>query len=227
VTFLLTNDDGFDAAGLAALIAAIEPLGELVVVAPRDPQSYMGHRVTTDRELTLTEYSRNRFHVDGTPADCVRVALKGIHLQPDWVISGINHGGNLGCDVYSSGTVAAAREAALFGIPAMAISQYLRRDLMPIDWDASSKLASLIIEPLLAEPLALHTLLNINLPHTEGQTSLGTVHCEPDYQPLEVKFEQEGAKFRFSGHYASRPKTPGYDIDRCFAGFVTLSGLSV
>jgi 5'-nucleotidase len=226
VNFLVTNDDGFDAAGIAALEKALLPLGELVIVAPRDPQSYMGHRVTTDRSLTLTQLNVNHFHVDGTPADCVRIALKGMNLQPDWVISGINHGGNLGCDVYSSGTVAAAREAALFGIPAIAISQYIRRDL-PLDWEGVSKLAAEVLQPLILEPLALHSLLNVNLPHKEGQGSSGTASCEPDYQPLEVKFEQTGDQFRFSGHYASRPKTPGYDIDRCFSGFVTVSGITI
>ena len=108
---LLTNDDGWDAPGLAALKTLAAELGEIHVLAPRDPQSYMSHRVTTDKPMHLVETSANQFHLEGTPADCVRAALREVICDVDWVLAGINRGGNLGADLFTSGTVAAAREA--------------------------------------------------------------------------------------------------------------------
>jgi hypothetical protein len=108
---LLTNDDGIDAPGLAALAAAAEQLGEAVVVAPLEGHSGCGHRVTTDEELTILGRGVSRFAVDGTPADCVRVALHSLAPEASHVLAGINAGGNLGADVWISGTVAAVREA--------------------------------------------------------------------------------------------------------------------
>src|SRR5690606_6623275 len=107
--FLLTNDDGIDAAGLAALEQAVASLGEYVVLAPADYQSGCSHRVTTDRPLSLTALGGRRHQLDGTPTDCTRVGLSHLCPQAQWVISGINDGANLGADVYHSGTVAAVR----------------------------------------------------------------------------------------------------------------------
>ncbi len=131
---LLTNDDGIDAPGLRALEEAARHLGEAVVVAPEEVQSGCSHQVTTHGPIRVREVSPGRYALDGTPADCVRIGLQ--HVVPDaaWVLSGINMGGNLGADVYHSGTVAAAREAVLHGWPAVALSHYRRRDV-PIDWD--------------------------------------------------------------------------------------------
>ena len=110
---LLTNDDGIDAPGLAALRDAAAVLGgDLVVVAPAECHSGCGHRVTTDRAIRVEELARGRFRVGGTPADCVRIAVAQLVPDAALVLSGINAGGNLGADVHHSGTVAAAREAA-------------------------------------------------------------------------------------------------------------------
>src|SRR5262249_26291514 len=127
--FLLTNDDGVDAPGLKVLFVAAEPLGDAVVVAPAEHHSGCSHQVTTRQPLRVAEHAARRFAVDGTPADCVRVALHALAPAAEWVLSGINAGGNLGADVYVSGTVAAAREAVLHGRPAVAVSQYLKRNL--------------------------------------------------------------------------------------------------
>src|SRR6516162_8079498 len=105
--FLLTNDDGIDAEGLAALAEAAAPLGTIVCVAPDSHHSGCGHRVTTDRPLRVRPLGDNRWSLDGTPADCVRVALAHVAPDVDWVLSGVNHGSNLGVDVFHSGTVAA------------------------------------------------------------------------------------------------------------------------
>src|SRR5947208_12164721 len=108
-TLLLTNDDGVDAPGLAALHAATEGLGRRQVVAPFGPYSGCGHVVTTHRPVVISRRGEGRYAIEGTPADCVRMAIH--HLQPglSWVVSGINFGGNLGTDTHHSGTVAAVR----------------------------------------------------------------------------------------------------------------------
>src|SRR5262245_1031781 len=109
---LLTNDDGIEADGLRALLSAVRGLGEPVVVAPVGPQSGVSHAVTTDAPVRV-ESRGGHFAVHGTPADCIRVGLHRLCPDAGVVLSGINHGGNLGADVYYSGTVAAVREAVL------------------------------------------------------------------------------------------------------------------
>jgi 5'-nucleotidase len=100
---LVTNDDGWDAPGIDALKQLAAEIGEVYMLAPQDPHSYAGHRVTTDMPLRLVERAPNQFTLTGTPADCVRVALTTLFPDVDWVLSGINRGGNLGADIFSSG----------------------------------------------------------------------------------------------------------------------------
>ena len=221
---LLTNDDGWDAPGLEALSALARQLGDVFIVAPRDPHSYAGHRVTTDTPLILTETGDQSYHLSGTPADCVRVALTALFPDIDWVLSGINRGGNLGADIYSSGTVAAAREAAFLGKPAIAISQYVRRE-MPLDWDATRQLAHPVIARILAGTVDAREYWNVNLPHLDPGSIAPVIDCDPDEEPLDVKFQREGDRFHFTGTYASRPRTSGRDVEQCFMGTVTVSRL--
>ena len=122
---VIANDDGIDAPGLAALVRCARRLGDVVIVAPQHPQSGIAHRVTTREPILINELEANRHSIDGTPADCARIALKVIAPDAGWLISGINPGANLGSDVYNSGTVAAAREAAILGYRAIAVSQYI------------------------------------------------------------------------------------------------------
>src|SRR5688500_3031413 len=124
MNFLLTNDDGIDAPGLAALAAAVAGLGRTAWVAPHEPHSGCSHRVTTDCGLRVLPRDTTRWAIVGTPADCVRLGLHQFAAESTWVLAGINHGGNLGADVHHSGTVAAVREAALHGIPGIAVSHY-------------------------------------------------------------------------------------------------------
>ena len=135
--FLLTNDDGIDAPGIAALAAAVEGLGERRVFAPMSVQSGCSHRLTTETPIRLDRRAEKHVAVDGTPGDCVRLALH--EPEPvDWILSGINEGGNLGVDVFYSGTVAAVREAAFLGKPGIALSHYIKRTL-PVDWPRVSR----------------------------------------------------------------------------------------
>jgi len=145
------------------------------VLAPRDQHSYAGHRVTTDGALHLIETGPREFNLSGTPADCVRVALAHLFPEIDWVLAGINRGGNLGADIFTSGTVAAAREATLLGKPAIAISQYVKKG-MPLDWDWSRELARPMIEQLMTEQRLAKGYWNLNLPHTETGSQPRIVH---------------------------------------------------
>jgi 5'/3'-nucleotidase len=207
---------------LAALKCVAAKLGDVFVLAPRDAHSYAGHRVTTDAPLDLVETGPQEYTLSGTPADCVRVALSALFPDVDCVLAGINRGGNLGADVFISGTVAAAREAALLGKPAIAISQYIRRNI-PLDWNCSQMMALPLVERLMSESPAERGYWNVNLPHVETQPDV--VHCDPDCEPLDVRFRRERDQFHYAGSYHSRPRTTGRDVDLCFGGAITVSRL--
>lgn len=222
---LLTNDDGIDAPGMSALIEAAAGLGRHCVVAPSGPYSGCGHTVTTHKPLAINRHSENRISIDGTPADCVRLALH--HLVPDvtWVLSGINAGGNLGTDTPISGTVAAIREAVIHGRPGIAISQYIAPG-RPIDWPLASRWSRLVLLDLLARPWEPGTFWNVNLPHPEpGGPDPAIVLCPLDLSPLPLSFrvDQDGALAHYNGDYSSRARIPGHDVDTCFNGQIALT----
>src|SRR5262249_15621834 len=149
--FLITNDDGISAPGIEALAGVARQLGQAQVVAPVAPCSGTSHQVTTSRPLRLNEHGPDEWAVEGYPVDCVRVAVRGMALQPDWVLSGINAGGNLGADVYVSGTVAAVREGVLLGRPGVAFSHYKRRD-RDFDWPRAARWTLELLRDLLTRP---------------------------------------------------------------------------
>jgi 5'-nucleotidase len=225
--FLLTNDDGIDAPGLAALADAAAPLGDLVWVAPGSHHSGCGHRVTTDRPIRLSRHAEIRWAIDGTPADCARVALA--HLAPDvnWVLSGINHGGNLGADVFHSGTVAAVREAALHGKPGVAFSHYRRRDF-DFDWPHAVRLARQVLALLLDRPWEPGTFWNVNLPHpATGAPEPQVVFCPLQAGPLPLSFRADGDCLHYAGNYHERHRQRGSDVDVCFSGNIAVTRLAV
>ncbi len=160
---LCTNDDGIHAPGLALLSSVAEALGDVWVVAPDRQQSATSHSLTLDRPLRLTEVGEQRFAVDGTPTDCMLLAIKELlDSPPTFVLSGVNHGPNMGEDVLYSGTVAAAMEATILGIPALAIS-FVGRDSSALDTYAG-RLQKLVASFLDREDFPSETFLNINLP---------------------------------------------------------------
>ena len=215
---LLTNDDGIDAPGLAALEAAARQLGTVVVVAPADCHSGGGHRLTTDGPIRAREAGAGRFAIHGTPADCVRVGLHGLAPDADWVLAGINAGGNLGADVYHSGTVAAVREAVLHGVPGVALSQYFRRGTAP-DWRRATRWVLPLLRELLAQPWTPGTFWNVNLPNLDpAAADPRVVYCPINPGPLPLSFRREGNLYRYNGDYHGRPRVAGSDVDVCFSG---------
>ena len=231
---LLTNDDGIEEPGMRSLYQACEGLGKVTVVAPAHTCSGVGHAVTTTRPLAVSRYASDWFSVNGTPADCSRVAARSIAPNADWVLAGINQGANLGVDVYTSGTVAAAREAAILGYRAVAFSQYVKSGLQ-IDWDWTARQVRQVFEQILASPPASGQYLNVNLPHVPGTTPpLESAFCAVDPSPFDVQFRREDAGngnddwlAHYEGVYANRDRVPGSDVDVCFGGRIAISTLSL
>lgn len=221
---VVTNDDGIDAPGLASLLTVAERFGEVFVVAPAEEHSAGGHRVTVKGAIRVEQLSRTRFRVHGTPADCARLALTELVPSAGWLLAGINEGGNLGADVYMSGTVAAAREAALLGCGAVAMSQYVRRTL-PLDWRVAERRTELVLARLLASEAQPGVYWNVNLPHVEGDAEL--VECPLDPSAMNVQYQREGNGYVYGGSYHERPRRAGTDVETCFGGAVTLTSLSL
>jgi 5'-nucleotidase len=163
VRILVTNDDGYFSPGLQALAVALKQLGHVTVVAPAVEASAVGHALTLRRPLRLERVDEDVYSVDGTPTDCVNVAidevLKG---KPDLIVSGINKGLNVGDDVTYSGTVAGALEGALLGYQAIAISQQYSKGTW--DFQAASAIAVQLAAAVLERPLPVRTFLNVNVP---------------------------------------------------------------
>ena len=161
---LLTNDDGITAEGLIALKHALSAHWDVVVLAPDREQSATSHSLTLDRPLRTKRLDDRTFSVDGTPTDCVMLAMYGDLLdgKPDLLVSGINHGPNLGDDVTYSGTVAAAIEGTLLGVPSVAMSVTAWNDLL---FDAAAEFAVRLVRTVLSETMPEDTLLNVNVPN--------------------------------------------------------------
>jgi 5'-nucleotidase len=222
---LFSNDDGIDAPGLQALLAAARTLGEPVVAAPAGPQSGSSHTVTWEAAVQIEPRGHNRFAVHGTPADCTRLAL--LKLAPDakWVLSGINHGANLGADVHYSGTVAAVREAVLHGWPGVAVSHRLQKG-KEFDWERATTWVTPILTDLMARPIEPGLFYNVNLPHLDpADAEPKIVWCPLDPSPLPLSYRHEEAGFTYDGDYLTRQRKPGTDVDLCFGGNITITAI--
>jgi len=168
---LISNDDGIHAPGILALIEALEPLAEISVVAPLTEQSASSHSLTLHHPLRLREVAPRRVAVEGTPTDCVLLAVHEIlEHRPDLVVSGINQGPNMGEDVLYSGTVAAAMEGAILGIPSVAVSLVSRS---PRDFPAAADVTRRLVARLLEETLPARFLVNVNIPSRSGEAIRG------------------------------------------------------
>jgi len=173
MVILLTNDDGIQAPALKQLKSALSDLGRVVIVAPDRDQSATSHALTLYRPFRIERPEPDVFAVDGTPTDCVVVATHGlIDETPGLVVSGINHGPNMGEDVFYSGTVAAAIEGALNGLPSLAVSLVARRSEQ-VSWQDPVRVTRTIVDAVLHHGLAPKSLLNVNLPWRPGEPYRG------------------------------------------------------
>ncbi|MCB2146291.1 MAG: 5'/3'-nucleotidase SurE [Deltaproteobacteria bacterium] len=224
---VVTNDDGFDQPGLAALVEALKPLGKVTVVAPATPQSNVGHRVTMKASIRVDRLEEDTYVVHATPADCARLAVKALVPDVDWIIAGINPGANLGSDVYQSGTVAASREAAILGVRAVAVSQYIAPD-WSVDWTAARVQASRFLPGVLNAPLAAGQFWNINLPSPiDADSDLCRQHCPLDKHPHRYRYVEDVKGFRYHGIIHDRPRSTGSDVDVCFGGMISITLMEI
>jgi 5'-nucleotidase len=168
---LVTNDDGFSADGIIALRDALRALGDVTIVAPDREQSAASHAVTLRNPLRVTEVSEGVISVDGTPTDCVLLAVNGLlPRRPDYVFSGINHGPNMGDDVSYSGTVAAAIEGTICGIPSVAISRAMSG---PGDFSVAAEFAAVLAGMIMERGIPNKSLLNVNVPPVRREEIAG------------------------------------------------------
>ena len=228
---LIANDDGYLAPGLAALVKACEGLGELDVVAPEQNASGTSNSLTLSRPLSVYTAGNGFRYINGTPSDCVHLALTGLLPQrPDLVVSGINNGANMGDDTLYSGTVAAAMEGYLFGIPAIAFSQVQK------GWghlDAAGRVARSVIEQVLRQPPG-HApwLLNVNIPNRPDAdllprriTRLGRRHAS---EPVVRQVSPRGDTMYWIGPAGdAREAGEGTDFHATSCGQVSITPLQV
>lgn len=171
-SILVSNDDGIHSDGLHALADALRPLGDVTIVAPDREKSAAGHALTLHRPVAVREIDAGVYTVDGTPADCVYLgALSVLERKPDLLVAGINRGGNIGDDVTYSGTVAAALEGTILGIPSFAVSQLRDRGAQrgghgapEFAWGNAARISALVAQRVLSDPLPEDVLLNVNVP---------------------------------------------------------------
>ena len=218
---LLTNDDGIEADGIRAMerhLRSLPSVTQVVTVAPCDGRSSCGHSVNSATPIAFSKVEEDRYSVDGWPADCVRLAILHLQFKPDWVLAGINHGGNMGVDVWMSGTCSAAREAAWLGYPAIALSQY-RKPTVMTDWSVSAGRAWEVIDRLIEQPQQNRGFWNVNLPAIEPHSTMPSpVECSLEQGPHIFSLEPHSEGVLYRSSYQNRPRTPGSDVDVCFGG---------
>lgn len=228
---LLSNDDGYLAEGLAALAEALRPYANISVVAPDRNRSAASNSLTLDMPLHAHVADNGFIKVDGTPTDCVHLAITGLlDPEPDMVIAGINHGANMGDDVLYSGTVAAATEGRFLGLPAVAISLVCSEE--PKHFATAAGVAVALLKRLLAKPLPQDTLLNVNVPDIPVKelkgyraTRLGQRHKS---EPMIKQNDPRGRTIYWVGPPgAEQDAGPGTDFDAVSAGYVSITPLQL
>lgn len=227
---LLSNDDGYFAPGLVCLAQALAPVADIKVVAPERDRSGASHSLTLTQALRVQQADNGFYFVDGTPTDCVHLAITGLlEQEPDIVISGINHGANLGDDVIYSGTVAAAMEGRFLGLPAIAVSLARKTGT---HFETAAYVIRRLLEKLQHETLPVDTILNVNVPDIPVEqlagfeaTRLGRRHKA---EPVIKTNDPQGNPVYWVG--APGPEAdagPGTDFYALRRGFVSITPLHV
>lgn len=233
---LVTNDDGVRGHGIGALSEAMRLLGDVVVVAPTHEQSGSSHAITIDRPLRHIEYRDDVHSVDGTPADCIYIALaeeRFLPRRPDLVVSGINNGANVGSSVFYSGTIAGAREAALRGIPAIAFSQQWNAGRgLGTDFRVAARYAGEMVERFLATtpPPGQTPLLNVNIPASDSPRGVRVTRVGSHiYEEAVVARRDPGGReyFWIGGRARTEDDVDNSDTQALAEGFVSVTALQL
>ena len=227
---LLSNDDGYQAPGLKALALALETVAEVVVVAPDRDRSGASNSLTLEMPIRAHNTDNGFIRVEGTPTDCVHLAITGLlEQEPDMVVAGINAGANMGDDVIYSGTVAAATEGRFLGYPAMAVSMASHT---PDHFDTGAQIALQLVQRLQQRPLAAEAILNVNVPDLPMEdiqgirvTRLGHRHKA---EPVMRELDPRGRPIYWVGPAGPEQDAgPGTDFHALRQGFVSITPLHV
>lgn len=236
VKLLLSNDDGYRAEGLAALAQAMKPLGAVTIVAPDRNRSGASNSLTLDMPVRATRYETDAYYVNGTPTDCVHLAISGLFdYEHDIVVSGVNDGANLGDDTLYSGTVAAAVEGRFLGLPAIAVSLCLTPD-SPRNFASAAQVAAQLVARMRKErlrgPDAGPVILNVNVPDLpEGRlrglkvTRLGNRHRS---KPIVKALDPRGREVYWVGNAGTgQDAGPGTDFHAVAEGYASVTPLQI
>jgi 5'-nucleotidase len=232
VKILLSNDDGYRALGLEALRRAMKPLGAVTVVAPDRNRSGASNSLTLDVPVRPERYDTDCYYLNGTPTDCVHLAISGLFdFEHDIVVSGVNDGANLGDDTLYSGTVAAAVEGRFLGLPAIAVSLCVEPG-SPRNFTSAAQVAASLIERMATEPLQGPVILNVNVPDLpEGElrgikvTRLGNRHRS---KPVVAALDPRGRSVYWVGSAgAGQDAGPGTDFHAIAEGFASITPLQI
>lgn len=229
--FLISNDDGVHAPGVRALARSVQDIGDVVIVAPHVERSASSHAISIHLPLRIEQVEPNIYAVEGTPADCVMLAIrKLLRRKPTWVLSGINRGANLGIDTIYSGTVAAAMEGTLHNIPSIAVSAY-GRERESLHYESAGKVVRMLLEkPEVLGEITRTSLININVPNLPFEKLKGMVVTGLGRRIYEESM-QEGTDPRGRPYYwigaggEMFEDIPGSDCVMIDQGYVTVSVL--
>jgi 5'-nucleotidase len=227
---LVTNDDSVNAKGIHALVEMAQQFGRVVVVAPDKPQSGMGHAITINHPLRLFPSDLfgqiEAYACSGTPVDCVKLAISELlHRKPDYILSGINHGENSSTNVLYSGTMSAAIEGAMEGIPSLGFSL---ADFAPnADFEACQYFGAQILTQLIAHPISSSVCLNVNVPKLKISEIQGIEVCKQAHAYWADRFERRNDQFGreyfwLSGEFADVDQRPDTDLQALKNGFVSV-----
>jgi 5'-nucleotidase len=228
---LLSNDDGIHSEGLHALEEALKAVGEIYTMAPDREQNAVSHALTLHRPLRIEEIAPRRFAVNGTPTDCVNLAVKGfLPVRPQLVVSGINKGANLGDDITYSGTVSAAIEGSLLGIPSIAVSLVTRGT--HYHFGPAADFAAMMASEVIAQGMPPDTLLNVNVPNLPRQDIKGyrlTRQGKRRYaETIEARVDPRGKKYYWiGGDDLGFDPDEGTDCVAVHEGFISVTPLHV
>jgi 5'-nucleotidase len=228
---LLSNDDGVYSEGIKALAEKLQKIARVVVVAPDREQSASSHSITLHRPLRIVQVKKNFYGVSGTPTDCITLGVNEVlKKRPDLIISGINRGANLGDDVHYSGTVSAAMEGAIMGVPSMAVSLVTREDHPK--FNVAANFAAKLVRKVMNVGLPKGVVLNVNIPNVTRGKIRGYQYCilgKRNYsESIVEKIDPRGKKYYWiGGDEVGSDNIPGSDCNAVSAGYISITPLNI